>query len=352
MKKLLMTTLMGVGMGLTMLAGQPLDEQSVPQATAQANEMTTPPDEGEAVSLQQFMREHNLKLSDNLLTRKAPRRLSVEEIPEMVLATTETYDYNDTTGTVSVTSNVWNWDASLVADATTGTVTVENFLTITAGFTTSVEVNLPLLVDCDGGTVTIPCDETLYHNEISSQLVPTSQPDSIIRTYLDITDICVVPEGSLLNGEAISDVNGSIFSDGSISIEDGFVFITRHVQMSWPGNDMLDATCDTTYYVSSPIYRNTILLAPNGQHEYTYVPTVKPSGGGNIGGTTLPETNFSFFNDLITINIGFGKKPIKPGDPKAPIRPDDDNPSFVSLGLITGGNSHMPRFLLRTYLRR
>ena len=336
-----MISLMGACMGLTMLAGQPLDEQSVSQASAQASEMTAPPDECEAVSLQQFMREHNLKLGDNLLTRKAPRRLSVEEIPETMLATTEAYDYNDTTGTVSVASNVQNWDAALVTDATTGTVTVENFLTITAGLITSVQVNLPLLVDCDGGTVTIPCDETLYHDEVTSQLVPTSEPDSVLRTYLDMTDICVVPEGSLLNGEDITDVNGYIYDDGSISIEEGFVFITRHVRMSWPGNEMLDATSDTTYYVSSPIYRNTILLAPNGQHDYKYVSTVEPSD---------PH---SFLTRLDEFHVlPFGKKPIKPGEPLSnrPItdneqltRPDDDHNSLfvslsASLGLITGRN--------------
>ena len=324
-------------MGLTMLAGQPLDKQSVPQASAQASEMTAPPDECEVASLQQFMRDHNLKLSDNLLTRKAPRRLSVEEIPETMLGTTEVYDYNDTTGTVSAASNVWNWDATLVTDATTGTVTVENFMTITAGLITSVQVNLPLLVNCDGGAVTIPCDETLYHDEATFQLVSISQPDSVLRTYRDITDICVVPEGSLLNGDDITDINGYIYDDGSISIEDGFVFITRYVSMSWPGNDMLDAISDTTYYVSSPIYRNTILLAPNGQHDYKYMPTTEPSGQhGSF--TRLDEVSI----------VPFGKKPIKPGEPLShkPItnieqstRPgDDDNTALMSFSNGSTGN--------------
>ena len=68
MKKLLFAMLLGASVGLSMLASQPHENLSPRMTNAQTNESDAPAFQDEAMSLAQFMSEHNLTLRDNLPT--------------------------------------------------------------------------------------------------------------------------------------------------------------------------------------------------------------------------------------------------------------------------------------------
>lgn len=300
MKKLLLTTLLGAGMSMAMLAGP-----AALAATPQSSEDDVPTAvAASSMTLQQFLREHNLKLSDNELIKRAPLRTEADYNPLTILVSLETYDRLDST----VTPTPHGWKSSLTADEENGLLWLKGFKKAAPAWVEG-SISLPLLIDYDNMTVTIPGDVALY----SSQVQETNDEGIVTSTIL--TEIHAMPEARLLDSEAEADVHGTLCNDGSITIGQGFVLVKREVCTTW-GVPGVHETVDTTIVISDS-YRNTYLLAANGTHCYVTVSTLNPGGVDTSRNSRFDVHTSSAFwikpGTDGTMGIG-GRKPVKPGD--------------------------------------
>lgn len=287
-------------MSMAMLAGP-----AALAATPQSSEDDVPTAEAAlSMTLQQFMREHNLELGDNQLIGRAPRHLTAEDMPATMLVSLETYDRQDSTATPAP----YGWMGSLIAGEDDGLIWLKGFKKAAPAWVEG-SISLPLLIDYDNMTVTIPGDVALY----SSQVQETNDEGIVTSTIL--TEIHAMPEARLLDSEAEADVHGTLCNDGSITIGQGFVLVKREVCTTW-GVPGVHETVDTTIVISDS-YRNTYLLAPNGKHRYVTVSALNPGGVDTSRNSRFDVHTSSAFwikpGTDGTMGIG-GRKPVKPGD--------------------------------------
>lgn len=175
------------------------------------------------------------------------------------------YDWSkDVSGNVTVTPhdpfNVGGWSASIVQGADANT------LTFAAGFT-MYEVPQSFQVNYSAGTVSLPVTGQPFYTREGHKSTTSGQ----VTTSIDSTmNYYFVNEAWLVGTGPYADVTGTIQSDGSIVIEEGFAYYILKVKtttMSTPSTILMQNS-DTTR-TSSLLMRNTRLLTPNGVHEYT-----------------------------------------------------------------------------------
>ena len=139
-----------------------------------------------------------------------------------------------------------------------------------------------------------------------------------------------MPESWLAGDDAIEDIYGSIYGDGSISLQGGFGFLIEreetYVNNGVPGQTEVS-------WGLSPIFRNFYMLTPNAVHEYKGQSTSSSSGGcvanlvelvGRIGYTE-------------STTGGVVRRPINP----RPVKPKPVNPRPINhskLCVAHGGN--------------
>ncbi len=320
MRKFIITMLMCAGVGLTMWAAQPSDvvtsRQDGPVGTVSA-----PAGEAVGVSLQQFMRQHGVTPGDNRMAK----RLQLNSTSELVgtrIASTDVYAVNPEDGTVAETSKHQGWIANLIAGDSDDRVVVEDFFTFdiaaaadSAGHPEDIffnsdgiiPVGLPIQLDMANGVALLRSDEPIFHSEVIEV-----DPGNDKYKHKKVTDIFIVPLDDLSPGDLIT---GSLYGDGSIKIEGGFMLTTCLAYKSWKGSmveqDYYNYEIDTVY-VDSPVYRDLYLLVPNGIHEY--------KKASRLNGSNLTN-RLSTHLDLLRVQIGDlsdplgfgGKKPVKPG---------------------------------------
>ena len=312
--------LMCAGVGLTMWAAQPSDvvtsRQDGPVGTVSA-----PAGEAVGVSLQQFMRQHGVTPGDNRMAK----RLQLNSTSELVgtrIASTDVYAVNPEDGTVAETSKHQGWIANLIAGDSDDRVVVEDFFTFdiaaaadSAGHPEDIffnsdgiiPVGLPIQLDMANGVALLRSDEPIFHSEVIEV-----DPGNDKYKHKKVTDVFIVPLDDLSPGDLIT---GSLYGDGSIKIEGGFMLTTCLAYKSWKGSmveqDYYNYEIDTVY-VDSPVYRDLYLLVPNGIHEY--------KKASRLNGSNLTN-RLSTHLDLLRVQIGDlsdplgfgGKKPVKPG---------------------------------------
>ncbi|MBQ3364002.1 MAG: hypothetical protein IJG42_08660 [Muribaculaceae bacterium] len=320
MRKFIITMLMCAGVGLTMWAAQPSDvvtsRQDGPVGTVSA-----PAGEAVGVSLQQFMRQHGVTPGDNRMAK----RLQLNSTSELVgtrIASTDVYAVNPEDGTVAETSKHQGWIANLIAGDSDDRVVVEDFFTFdiaaaadSAGHPEDIffnsdgiiPVGLPIQLDMANGVALLRSDEPIFHSEVIEV-----DPGNDKYKHKKVTDVFIVPLDDLSPGDLIT---GSLYGDGSIKIEGGFMLTTCLAYKSWKGSmveqDYYNYEIDTVY-VDSPVYRDLYLLVPNGIHEY--------KKASRLNGSNLTN-RLSTHLDLLRVQIGDlsdplgfgGKKPVKPG---------------------------------------
>ena len=302
-----------VGMGLTMLANQPLGERAFKQDGVQSGTASVPASEAVGVSIQQFMRQHGVTPGDNPLAKKSPRRISIDDCTGERLAWMNVYEVNPDDGTV--TSKNKTWTANLIAGDTTNQVMLEDFCEIdynaaadSAGYDEDVyfmaggiiPINLPIEFDWNTGAAMFRTDIPIFHDE-------EFQPDPGNDKFKNkkVVDVFIVPIDGLSPEDAIM---GTLYEDGSIVIEDGFMLRTRLAYKTWKGASLI---WEDTVYVDSPVYSEMYLLKPNGIHEYKKVSRVEPSGGSSGHITKMIDSHL--IGDIYLPNGIGGKKPVKPG---------------------------------------
>lgn len=320
MRKFIITMLMCAGVGLTMWAAQPSDvvtsRQDGPVGTVSA-----PAGEAVGVSLQQFMRQHGVTPDDNRMAK----RLQLNSASELVgtrIASMDVYAVNPDDGTVAETSKHQGWIANLIAGDSDDRVVVEDFYTFdiaaaadSAGHPEDIffnsdgiiPVGLPIQLDMVNGVALLRSDEPIFHSEVIEV-----DPGNDKYKHKKVTDVFIVPLDDLSPGDWIT---GSLYDDGSIKIEGGFMLTTCLAYKSWKGSmveqDYYNYEIDTVY-VDSPVYRDLYLLVPNGIHEYKKASRLNGSNLTNRLSTQLDLLRFQI-GDL-SDPLGFGgKKPVKPG---------------------------------------
>ena len=204
-------------------------------------------------SLHQFLRERNLTLNDNRLTKKAPRRSLTDSssgglIAVMEAQALEDFDWD---GNVTLSDTVYSlgWSSNLYyvdGDDEYEVYAIDNFYgKYLVPFGYNVET---------GGIELFSC--WIDHDSVSSG-GGRNRTDTITDTYFfTVDDFFFFSEGEAINGE--------LFNDGSMWF-DGGVLIYKEIIVNVYRNTVLRST-DTLATVS-PILSGLYLLNPNGIHE-------------------------------------------------------------------------------------
>ena len=317
--------LLGASVGLSMLASQPHENLSPRMTNAQTNESDAPAFQDEAMSLAQFMSEHNLTLRDNLLAKKSPRRLTAEELTGPRIISYEMHEYDYPTGNTGEP-----FQMGIIADAE---ATEDEGLMIIPNFYGPAP--LPFRIDVEeGGIIPSGLVWTIYRQ------ITAPDGDQIVRDTL--INYYVVPEESISVGR-VQDPNyitGYMIEDGSIGITDAFVFLIETITRT-TGNGR-DPYIDTTW-TCSPLFTNTLLMVPNGKHEYLPQTTSINPGVLHGVGRKFGDIIFNIVNDGAgTMGFG-GRKPVKPGSNGGLdwTRPGDEPDSSLP-GLTPKSNAPSP----------
>ncbi len=271
MKKFL--ALLFVCAGMTAMAATPhvnkanlTNKANAPMAT-KAQKFVNPTQSG--LSVQSFLKKNNLKLSDNPLMKKAPRRLSADQVIGTKVGFFEQYDW-----TVDESNNVMvdtadqfysgGWDVNL-AENSDGTILINEGMYYT--------FNQNLEVDYAAQTVTMNPGQV--YETSGSKTVASGQRARYI--YDSVEYVFVYNEDWFTEDAEAAPVVGQVYDDGSLYFENGFVYYFLKVMTTTyqtrPNSQSTNwttqsETTDTTGSASY-IFRNTYLMTPNGQHTCT-----------------------------------------------------------------------------------
>ena len=169
----------------------------------------------------------------------------------------------DLSGTVLVEQYdpfcIGGWTTTLVDGSESG------YLILEGGMTT-YEVDQPIKVDYQAGTVTLEATNEPFATIDLGTETTVSAGNTI--TVERSQDFYLVNEAWILNEGELADVVGQILDDGSMVIEDGFGYYIEEVTTTTiTSGGTTRVMSDTTRSVSM-IYRDTKLMKPNGKHEF------------------------------------------------------------------------------------
>lgn len=141
----------------------------------------------------------------------------------------------------------------------------QGYLVLQGGMTT-YEVDQPIKVDYEAGTVTLEAtNEPFATVDLGSETTSSAGATVTVET---IQHFYLVNEAWIMNEGDLADVVGRILDDGSMVIEDGFGYYIEEVKTTTiTSKGTTRVMSDTTRSVSL-IYRDTRLVKPNGKHEF------------------------------------------------------------------------------------
>ena len=257
MKKLF-TTLLCVSLAIPVIAGGPrlsrsdlgnvtMIEKPVPKATTMMADAKSTP------SLQQFMRERDLTLRENRLSNRSPRRISIEELEGVRIASSDAYNFE--------------WDSSnqiaIVDESSCALMGCYSLITCSPG-TGDVylsfyydEFEIPIEINAITDSVTIKAGLPLASTSTieSSDLWPIRKADNVVVVWT----LYAMPLNWLEGDDDYADIHGVVETDGTITFNDDFAFLIKaKIQGEERGSYL------------SPIFKNLTLLRPNGSHSFTY----------------------------------------------------------------------------------
>lgn len=257
MKKLF-TTLLCVSLAIPVIAGGPrlsrsdlgnvtVIEKPVPKATTMMAEAKSTP------SLQQFMRERDLTLRENRLSNRSPRRITIEELEGVRIASSDAYNFE--------------WDSSnqiaIVDESSCALMGCYSLITCSPG-TGDVylsfyydEFEIPIEINAITDSVTIKAGLPLASTSTieSSDLWPIRKADNVVVVWT----LYAMPLNWLEGDDDYADIHGVVETDGTITFNDDFAFLIKaKIQGEERGSYL------------SPIFKNLTLLRPNGSHSFTY----------------------------------------------------------------------------------
>ena len=289
------------------------------------------------VSLPRVLQECNLTLDDNKFNRSASLRGTTHHVMGEKILMVDTYDFD------------WDSVASVAAVVDTSYF-MQGKMTQLSHYASSWSPNvtddvymvdfyqdfrIPIDVDSINGYVClwtgVPLVEITGNYEVISGGQTWFSDRTSSDSYWRVTRrLYAMPESWLAGDDAIEDIYGSIYGDGSISLQGGFGFLIEreetYVNNGVPGQTEVS-------WGLSPIFRNFYMLTPNAVHEYKGQSTSSSSGGcvanlvelvGRIGYTE-------------STTGGVVRRPINP----RPVKPKPVNPRPINhskLCVAHGGN--------------
>ncbi len=141
----------------------------------------------------------------------------------------------------------------------------QGYLVLQGGMTT-YEVDQPIKVDYEAGTVTLEAtNEPFATVDLGSETTSSAGATVTVET---IQHFYLVNEAWIMNEGDLADVVGRILDDGSMVIEDGFGYYIEEVKTTTITSKGTTRVMNDTTRSVSLIYRDTRLVKPNGKHEF------------------------------------------------------------------------------------
>ena len=259
-------------------------------------------------SLQRLMRERGLTPGDNPLAKKAPQRLSMDEVAGVRITSLKCRDFDQEFLLVGDPYYV-GWESNMVEteDPEGGYLWLENAY---------CHFDMPIDVDLESQEATMYYG-TFYQNEVSKQ-IGTFQFDTL-------TIACVMDWNEFLGGEVVDTNVGTVYNDGSVEFQGSFVYIISEVVSEYDALSRHLISSDTTFIVS-PVIHDMLMLTPNGTHEYERDATF--SNSTSPDDVIIPNTaiyqGWGCSGSWSTI-LGLGGVIGRPVDPR-PIKPGTVKP--------------------------
>ncbi len=317
MKKLLFLMFLCAGMALTMAAGS---------SAASRVQHTGWSHKGHAVmsqlpantvksssSLQRLMRERGLTPGDNPLAKKAPQRLSMDEMAGIRITSLKCRDFDQEFLLVGDPYYV-GWESNMVEteDPEGGYLWLENAY---------CHFDMPIDVDLESQEATMYYG-TFYQNEVSKQ-IGTFQFDTL-------TIACVMDWNEFLGGEVVDTNVGTVYNDGSVEFQGSFVYIISEVISEYDALSRHLISSDTAFIVS-PVIHDMLMLVPNGTHEFErHIIDSSVSLDDFIISSTAIYQGWNCSGSWSTI-LGLGGVIGRPVDPR-PIKPGTVKPKRIPNG--------------------
>ena len=300
MKKFL--ALLFVCAGLTAMAAQPTFVSKSNQQKAHAamvmkantlgNHMTAPAMQAVKKDMQSpiaYMQARGLNPDDNVLSKKAPRRLAQEDMVGVRLAFLNSYDwtYDETTGAdIYPAKPFYNggWDVTFTDTDEDGYLYMEGLLYGLTGYTPIAEL------DYTNMTITIPSWQYVGKNTAHMH-TGRNRTDTIINYF-------IVNEEFLTEDDTEGDITGELYESGAAELS-GWLYGVEYIINKYQSNTLRSS--DTTVVGYGEISRNTMLVVPNGKHEQIHT-SQNDMTGANTAATSVNLYMYQYF-DEDTVNV-------------------------------------------------
>lgn len=221
------------------------------------------PVEQKVVTPQRFFADFGATPDDNLLLKKAPRRVSPEALASTKLAFMDCYEYNMDNDAIERSQNYYDggYDVSMeqVDDGMYYAYMYYNQIPV-AIYVDYQNNTAEMETGCLGGWQW--CDTTI--TGLGSR-----------KTYFvnDTTEYLFILDENYMMGysDDYCNVSGTIYSDGTLYFPDGYSFYvvdyvtTRKYNSNWVQQSQTEDTCE---YLLTPFYHNTYLITPTATHDY------------------------------------------------------------------------------------
>lgn len=221
-----------------------------------------------AQSLQQFMRERNLTLSDNLLNKRSPRRLNLEDMEGVRIASCDAYNfYWDYTNQIAIVDNT---TYAMQGRYCKITHSASNGNTYLSFFYDAFKI--PIEIDVLTGNVTIKAGRILSSIEVIESIEqPMLSSNALNSQGVKVFwRLYAMPLSWLTGDDDNYDViHGHIAEGGTILFDDDFALLIK--------SESMDGYLRG--WRLSPIFKNLMLLTPNGNHSFTYY---RPDDGNDV----------------------------------------------------------------------
>lgn len=214
---------------------------------------------------QRFFTEFGVTPDDNLLLKKAPRRLSNEDLLGTKIAFMDSYEYNADNDAIELSRNCygggWDVDMEQVDDGIYNAYLYYNQIPVTIYAdlrSNDAEMEMGCLGGwqwCDTTSSGLGTRKTYYVNDTTRYLY-------------------VVDEGWLMSeSDDFTNISGTIYNDGTLFFPDGYFFYTIDFVTTTKLNyqhQVVSVTNDTIESFS-PFYHNTYLMTPTAIHSYDMI---------------------------------------------------------------------------------
>ncbi len=266
-------TFLCVSLAIPVIAGGPRLSRSdighitmIENPVLDASSMT---DANSSPSLSQFMRERHLTLNDNRLRNRSPRNLSIEELEGARIASCDAYNfYWDYTNQIAIVDNTSYAMQGRYCEITYSTSNGNTYLSFFYD-----AFRIPIEIDVLTGNVTIKAGRILS----SIKVIESTEQPMLSSNALNSQGVKVfwrlyaMPLSWLTGDDNYDDIHGHVAENGTILFDDDFALLLK--------SESIDGYLRG--WRLSPIFKNLILLTPNGNHSFTYI---RPDDGNDVIG--------------------------------------------------------------------